>query len=77
MSTEAVIAKLVRTGGELAASALEGQAPDAVRIVRSLVGLGLDLVPVEELRAYLDQEAARRIDAQVDIAEEAKIAITR
>lgn len=75
MSTGSVIAKLVRTGSELAASALEGQEPDPVRIVRQLVGLGLDLVPVDELKAYLDQEHARRIDAEVDLAEEAKLAL--
>lgn len=73
MNAASVIAKIVRVGAEHAASALEGQEPDPVRIVRSLVGLGLDLVPVGELRAYLDQEAARRIDAEVDAVVDAKL----
>lgn len=75
MSAAAVIAKIVRVGAEHAASALEGQEPDAVRIVRSLVGLGLDLMPIDELKAHLDAEAARRIDAEVDLAVEVKLSL--
>lgn len=68
------IAKLVRFGAELAAGVIEGADPNPAYIVRQLLGLGLELVPVDELRAHLDAVAAARIDTEVDAEMEAKLA---
>lgn len=50
---------------------VRGKAP-AGDIARRAVGLGLDLVPVEELRGYLHEESQRRANAIADAAEAAK-----
>lgn len=48
---------------------LSGELTDPVQLSRALVGLALDLAPVEELAPYLTEEARRRADAAVDILE--------
>ena len=63
------IATLIRIG----ANALDGTAPSPAEVARALVGVGLDLVPVAELRAYLTDEARRRDELAANLAEEAKL----
>ena len=74
MSAEATviraIAALVRAG----ADALDGDSVSAADVARSIIGLGLDLVSVEELREYLDDEARRRADLAAEVAEQLKFA---
>ncbi len=41
-------------------------------MVRVLIGLVLDMVPHEEARMYLDEEARKRSDKIADAAEAAK-----
>lgn len=62
------VARIIRIGVD----ALEGQAPSAADVARAIVGVGLDLVPVEELRGYLTDEARRRGELAADVAEAAK-----
>lgn len=39
---------------------------------RKLIGIGLDLVPVEDLKAFLTDEARKRADLAADLAEDVK-----
>lgn len=62
-----VAAKLV----QVAADAMSGAAtPEST--ARALVEQGLELVPVEALRRYLDDAAVRRANAAADLASLAK-----
>lgn len=61
-----VPASVVLALAELGAEVARGQVPAAAELAKRLVGLGLELVPVEELRQHLDAEAAARVDALVD-----------
>ena len=42
-------------------------------VARALIGLTLSLVPVSDLKQYLDDEARKRDDAIADAAEQAKV----
>ena len=57
---------LLELGAEVAGAALDGRAPDPGSVAQRLVSLGLDLVNPEDLRGYLDAEARRRVDAEID-----------
>ena len=57
---------------DLSQRILGGQIVDPQQIARALVGLALDLAPVEYLAPYLTDEAQRRADLIADIAEAAK-----
>lgn len=57
-----VVSSLMRLGADV----VDGDLSTADQVARRLVGLGLELVPVDELRKHLDAEAAARIDAEVD-----------
>lgn len=46
---------------------------DYARAARQAVELGLDLVPVDELRGYLTDAAAKRAELAADIAEDIKV----
>lgn len=61
----ALVGALVRE-----AAALIG--PDKVDLARGLVSHAAELVPVEVLRQFLDDEAVRRANAVADTAEDAK-----
>jgi len=60
--------ELARLGIEAA----QGKAPSATSVARSIVGLGLQLVPREELIAFLSEDGIARGELAVDIAEAAK-----
>ena len=64
------LSRLLRLGADV----LEGRVLDGTGLTRALIGLGLDLVPVDELRAHLDAEAAARARALADVAEATKFA---
>lgn len=51
-----------------------GKLTDPVEIGRRLAHVALDVVPVDELKGYLDDEAAKRADAIADVAEALKLA---
>ena len=59
---------LARLGIDLA----EGKVSSIGDAARALVGLGLQLVPREELQRYLTEGGAERADIMADIAESAK-----
>lgn len=61
-------ARIIRIGLDV----IEGQAPSPADVARAIVGIGLDLVPVEELRSYLTEEARRRGELAADAAEAIK-----
>lgn len=71
MSSE-IAKKLLALGAEVAMDAIDGMVPSVPNIARQLVSIGLDLVPADELRAYLSAEARRRIDAEIDAEQAAK-----
>ncbi|MCL2724771.1 MAG: hypothetical protein FWD69_10080 [Polyangiaceae bacterium] len=56
----------------LVASVLSGRLSEPGEISRRLVELGLDLVPVEELRQYLVEADRARAERLADLAEAAK-----
>ncbi len=56
----------------LAADALDGKLQTPGDVARSLVGVGLSLVPADELRGYLTEGAAMRGELAADIAEDVK-----
>ncbi len=58
---------------DFARKVLAGDVTDPVEISRALVGLALDLAPVEDLKAYLTDAARQRDDAIVDAAEAIKV----
>lgn len=60
---------LVRLGADIIA----GDVTDGLAAARSLVGVALDLVPVEELRQYLTEGDRARADLAADMIEEAKL----
>lgn len=68
MNVPGIAIKVVR----LAADIIDGSIPSPSEIARSLVGIGLDLVPVEELRGHLDAAAVARAEAAADAAEAIK-----
>ncbi len=53
-------------------TAIMGGALTAADIGRRIASIGLDVVPVEDLQQYLSDEAARRADLLVDLAEAEK-----
>ena len=57
---------------ELGVDALAGRVPSAVDGAKRLLRIGLTMVPVDDLRRYLDEEDAARIDRQVDAVVEFK-----
>lgn len=57
---------------ELGTSILRGNRPTSAEIL-AVVGPLTDLVPVEELRPYLDAQSKRFVDDLVDMAEDAKV----
>lgn len=61
------IAKIIR----VAADAVVG-AVNPADVARAVVAVGLELVPEEDLRAYLDEEAAKRAETIADAAERLK-----
>lgn len=60
------------TLARLVADVIEGTLPTAADVARRLMGVGLDLVPVDELREYLDDEAKKRQEALYEAAGTAK-----
>lgn len=67
MNVPGIASKVVR----LAADILDGAATPG-SVARTLVGIGLDVVPVEELRGHLDAAAVARAEAAADAAEAIK-----
>jgi hypothetical protein len=61
-------AALVRLAGD----ALEGKLRTPADVARSIVGIGLTLVPHTELQAYLTEAGIERGEIMADIAEVAK-----
>lgn len=47
---------------------------EAIDIARKLIGLAMDLIPADEARKVIDEEAVRRANAVADLAEDAVIA---
>lgn len=75
MSPETTVALVELAADVTRAAILAGKdATSPSDFARRLIGIGVDLVPVEELRAALDARAADLVDATVDVAEEAAIA---
>lgn len=60
------IKKLLELGASVASDALEGREPNPHAVAKRLVSIGLDFVPVDDLRAYLSAESRARIDAEID-----------
>lgn len=52
----------------------ESDGPSPSELASRLIDIGVQLVPVQELRGYLDALDAASADRIVDIAEEAKLA---
>lgn len=52
----------------------ESDKPSPSELASRLIDIGVQLVPVQELRGYLDALDAASADRIVDIAEEAKLA---
>lgn len=71
MNTAAVIA----TGLEIAKIGIDllEKRTDPATAARGVAGHVVKLVPVADLRAYLDEEDRKFIDAAVDIEEEARL----
>ena len=55
----------------------ESDGPTPSELASRLIDIGVGLVPVQELRGYLDALDAASADRVVDIAEEAKLAVKR
>lgn len=55
----------------------ESDGPSPSELASRLVSIGVGLVPVAELRGYLDALDAASADRIVDIAEEAKLAVKK
>ncbi len=49
-----------------------GRSVSPEMVVRALVALMLDLIPHNEARVYLDDEARKRADKAADLAEDVK-----
>ncbi|MCL2777619.1 MAG: hypothetical protein FWD73_06410 [Polyangiaceae bacterium] len=64
----AIIEGIARLLGDIQAGKIGGSGDAA----RKLVGLGLDLVPVEELRNYLTEEDMQRAERIADTLEHEK-----
>lgn len=60
------------TLARLAADVMDGTLSSAADVARALVGIGLELVPVEELKQYLTEEARKRQDVAFEAAKLAK-----
>ena len=70
MTAAQIIAKILVALGEALVDRIDDITPaDAAR---TLVGIGLAFVPVEDLRQYLDEEARKRAEAVADAAEALK-----
>lgn len=65
------IVQIVRLG----ADALDGSI-DPHQAARTLVSAGLDMVPVEDLKRYLEEDARARAELAADAAELAKFGRT-
>lgn len=68
MSAESIAIEVGIQLARLAADALEGEVTPA-DAARRVVAAGLALVPIEELRQYLDEEARQRVEGIADAAE--------
>jgi len=58
----------------LGIDAAEGKIQSVGDVARSLVGIGLQLVPRDELQRYLSEAGVMRAEIAADIAESAKFA---
>jgi hypothetical protein len=67
--TPAVVLRIIRLGAEV----LEGNIPGPGDLARELVGIGLELVPADELREHLDAADQARIETAIDVLEDAKV----
>lgn len=56
----------------LAADVISGRLTNPVDISRRLAGIALNLLPVDELKQHLDDEARARVDLVADGVEAAK-----
>ena len=65
-------AEYMRAAGKAARAVLAALDGKPIEAVRYAVDAALDLVPVDDLRQMLTDEAVRRQNAIADIAEEAK-----
>lgn len=76
MNVEDVIIQAATAFVRIGADLIE-QRIDRAEAARALVSKALDLVPVDELRTYLNDEAARRAELAGDIAEAIKFGGSR
>ncbi len=72
MSAAEVLGLAVPPIARLVADIAEGKINSAGDVARSLVGIGLALVPRDELQRYLSEGAVARAEIVADIAESAK-----
>jgi hypothetical protein len=70
MNPDQIVALLTFAGNVIA-----GEIKTPADVARGLIGLALDLAPVDELAPYLTAEARRRDDLIVDAAEIAKVGV--
>lgn len=56
----------------LASDVISGRLNDKLELARRLAYLGLDLAPVDDLKGLLTEEARKRDEIAVDIAEDIK-----
>jgi hypothetical protein len=66
------IADVALAIARLGIDAAEGKIDSAGDVARSLVGLGLDLVPHDELQRYLTEAGVARAESVADLAESVK-----
>ena len=69
----AIAVALIELAAEVTKAVFEGRDDSPSDFADRIIGIGLDAVPVAELRAKLDARDADIIDAAVDIAVEAKL----
>ena len=65
-------AAITAEAAQLVADIMGGRLTNYADIARRLVGLGLDLVPVEQLRIYLDEADRARAEHLANLAQMAK-----
>lgn len=58
---------------DLARTIVAGERVDPVEVMRALADIAIQLLPVDQLKTFLDDAARKRDELAVDIAEDAKL----
>jgi hypothetical protein len=69
-------ADLIQAGlalGELGRAVASGQVPDPIEVARAISAVAVALVPIEDMKSYLDDAARRRADLAAELAATAKL----